>query len=34
MIHRFLKLPYDLHRHLLDQIDDSLLKFKLEHITH
>lgn len=28
----FLSLPYELHRHLLTQIEDKSLKFRLEHI--
>jgi hypothetical protein len=32
LMHRFLTLPYDLHRHLLYQIADKSLRFKLAHI--
>jgi hypothetical protein len=34
LMRRFLKLPYDLHQHLIDQVEDGSLKFKLEHILY
>ncbi len=32
LLHRFLTLPYELHQHLLSQIEDQSLRFRLEHI--
>jgi hypothetical protein len=32
LVHRFLRVPYELHKHLVSQIDDQALKFKLLHI--
>lgn len=32
LLHRFLLLPYELHQNLLKQIEDSSLRFRLEHI--
>ena len=32
LMHRFLRLPYDLHQHLVNQIDDDTLHFKIEHL--
>lgn len=32
LLHRFLSLPYELHQHLLRQIEDRSLRFRLEHI--